>query len=36
MRLDIDEVRFIFDGQRVHENNTPQALGMVDDDIIDA
>jgi small ubiquitin-related modifier len=29
-------IRFLFDGQRVNDSDTPKTLGMEDDDVIDA
>jgi small ubiquitin-related modifier len=29
-------IRFLFDGQQVREDQTPEQLGMEDDDLIDA
>ena len=33
--VDQKSVRFLFDGERVRENNTPDELGMEDGDVID-
>lgn len=30
-----DELRFIFDGTRISDDDTPNSLGMVDDDVIE-
>ena len=32
----MDQIRFLFDGQRLRENHTPDELDMEDDDVIDA
>ena len=34
--LDYDSIRFIFDGERLLESDTPEQRGMEDDDTIDA
>mmetsp|Transcript_39707 Transcript_39707/g.61977 ORF Transcript_39707/g.61977 Transcript_39707/m.61977 type:complete len:105 (+) Transcript_39707:57-371(+) len=34
--LQADQIRFLFDGQRLRENQTPEELDMDDDDVIDA
>ncbi len=31
-----DAIRFLFDGQRIRQDQTPAMLGMVDGDMIDA
>lgn len=31
-----DAIRFLFDGQRIRQDQTPEELGMADGDIIDA
>jgi small ubiquitin-related modifier len=31
-----NSIRFLFDGQRVREDQTPKELGMEDNDVIDA
>jgi len=33
--VNINEVRFMVDGERVTENDTPDQLGLGDDDLID-
>ncbi len=33
---DMESVRFLFDGQRLQPNQTPQEVGMEDEDVIDA
>jgi small ubiquitin-related modifier len=32
----MDQIRFLFDGNRLRENQTPDELEMEDDDVIDA
>jgi small ubiquitin-related modifier len=34
--LQMDQVRFLFSGNRVRENQTPEELEMEDGDVIDA
>jgi small ubiquitin-related modifier len=34
--LQMDQIRFLFDGNRLRENQTPDELEMEDDDVIDA
>ena len=34
--LQMDQIRFLFDGNRLRENQTPDELEMEDDDAIDA
>ncbi len=34
--LQMDQIRFLFDGTRLRENHTPEELDMEDDDVIDA
>lgn len=33
--IQIEELRFVFDGHRITDDDTPQSLGMVNDDIIE-
>ena len=32
----MDQIRFLFDGNRLRDNQTPDELEMEDDDVIDA
>jgi len=34
--LQMEQIRFLFDGQRLREQQTPDELDMEDDDVIDA
>lgn len=34
--LNASTTRFLFDGQRINDGDTPESLGMQDDDVIDA
>ncbi|KAK9808157.1 hypothetical protein WJX73_003041 [Symbiochloris irregularis] len=34
--VDQKSIKFIFDGSRLHENQTPEGVGMESDDCIDA
>lgn len=34
--LQLDQIRFLFDGARLRDNQTPDELDMEDDDVIDA
>mmetsp|Transcript_5040 Transcript_5040/g.12173 ORF Transcript_5040/g.12173 Transcript_5040/m.12173 type:complete len:96 (-) Transcript_5040:85-372(-) len=34
--LQFDQIRFLFDGNRLRENQTPEELDMDNDDVIDA
>jgi len=31
----VDELRFVFDGHRITDNDTPKSLGMINDDVIE-
>jgi small ubiquitin-related modifier len=34
--LQLDQIRFLFDGTRLRDTHTPEELDMEDDDVIDA
>jgi len=31
----VDELRFVFDGHRITDEDTPKSLGMINDDVIE-
>lgn len=33
--LNANELRFVFDGHRITDNDTPKTLGMIDDDVVE-
>ncbi|XP_050435882.1 small ubiquitin-related modifier-like [Adelges cooleyi] len=35
MGFQVDELRFVFDGHRITEDDTPKSLGMINDDVIE-
>lgn len=35
MGFQVEDLRFVFDGQRITDDDTPKSLGMVNDDVIE-
>jgi len=35
MNFEVDQLRFMFDGHRICDNDTPKSLGMMNDDVIE-